>query len=141
LPAPTVTLYTLLSMSAIVAPILFFTDMSPMVQQTEGWWPILGLTLVTFLSRLTLFMGVKHLGGMQTAILGLSELIVTMLAAQLWLGERLNAIQWAGAVLLSISLVLIGLEKKSPQKRSPGGWLSWLSHPSLPSDLPWQPHE
>jgi drug/metabolite transporter (DMT)-like permease len=44
-----------------------------------------------------LFLGVKHLGGMQTAVLGLSELLVTIVVAQLWLGEQLN--MWHGSEL------------------------------------------
>ncbi len=65
-----------------------------MTQVTDSlsryWWPVLGLTLVTFLSRLTLFMGVKHLGGMQTALLGLGELLVTLVFAHWMLGESLS---------------------------------------------------
>lgn len=141
MPAPTVTLYTLLAMSAITLPVLFFGDTSGIFASSAGWWPLLGLTAVTFLSRLTLFMGVKSIGGMQTAILGLSELLVTMAFAQLWLGERLTIVQWVGAILLLASLSLIGLEKPTQAKRRPGGLLSWLSHPSLPTDFPWQPHE
>jgi len=141
MPPPTVTLYTLLAMSAITVPVLFFGDISGVFAAPEGWWPLLGLTAVTFLSRLTLFMGVKSIGGMQTAILGLSELLVTMAFAQLWLGERLTPAQWIGAILLLISLSLIGVEKPTQAKRKPGGLLSWLSHPSLPTDFPWQPHE
>jgi drug/metabolite transporter (DMT)-like permease len=141
MPPPTVTLYTLLAMSSITLPVLFFGDTSGILAAPAGWWPLLGLTAVTFLSRLTLFMGVKNIGGMQTAILGLSELLVTMAFAQIWLGERLSPAQWAGAILLLMSLSLIGLEKPTQAKRKPGGLLSWLSHPSLPTDFPWQPHE
>jgi drug/metabolite transporter (DMT)-like permease len=141
MPPPTVTLYTLLAMSAITLPVLFFGDTSKIFSAPAGWWPLLGLTAVTFLSRLTLFMGVKSIGGMQTAILGLSELLVTMVFAQFWLGERLTPIQWIGAILLLISLSLIGLEKPPQAPSRPGGLLSWLSHPSLPTDFPWQPHE
>jgi drug/metabolite transporter (DMT)-like permease len=141
MPPPTVTLYTLLAMSAITIPVLFFGDSSSVFTNSASWWPLLGLTMVTFLSRLTLFMGVKNIGGMQTAILGLSELLVTMLFAHLWLGERLSTIQWIGAILLAVSLTLIGLDKPASRKSTSGGWLSWLSHPHLPSDLPWQPHD
>jgi len=139
MPPPTVTLYTLLAMSAITVPVLFFSDTSGLFTHTESWWPVIGLTLVTFLSRLTLFMGVKNIGGMQTAVLGLSELIVTMVMAYVWLGERLSTQQWIGAVLLIVSMALVGMEKPKPIKRTPGGWLSWLSHPTLPSDLPGNP--
>lgn len=143
MPAPTVTLYTLLAMSAIVVPTFLFSPSSlgSLPGELSAWTPIIGLTVVTFFSRLMLFLGVKHLGGMQTSVLGLSELLVTIVVAQLWLREQLNLWQWIGTILLAISLLLVGIEKPPPKKKSPGGWLSWLSHPRLPSDLPWQPHE
>jgi len=141
MPPPTVTLYTLLAMSAVTLPVLFFGDVGGILTFSAGWWPLLGLTIVTFFSRLTLFMGVKNIGGMQTALLGLSELLVTMAMAHIWLGERLSTLQWIGAVLLCVSLFLVGLEKPIYKKRSTGGWLSWLSHPNLSGDIPWQPHD
>ncbi len=141
MPAPTVTVYTLLAMSAVVAPVLFFAPINVVPPNFDVWWPIMGLTLVTFLSRLTLFLGVKHIGGMQTAILGLGEVLITIVMAQVWLGETMSAWQWLGTLLLCLSLVLIGAEKPPPKKKSPGGWLSWLSHPSISSDLPWNPYE
>lgn len=141
MPPVTVTFYTLLAMSAVTLPVFFFSDTGSMFESTAGWGAIIGLTLVTFLSRLTLFLGVKNIGGMQTAILGLSELLVTMGMAHFWLGERLTTIQWIGAILLIVSMVLIGLEKPKKTKRRPGGLLSWLSPPGLPADFPWQPHD
>ena len=141
MPPVTVTLYTLLAMSATTLPVLFLVDTDAILLSPAGWWPLLGLTAVTFLSRLTLFMGVKHIGGMQTTILGLSELLITIFFAQFWLGERLTPSQWLGAMLLIVSLLLIGLEKSLPRKDKPGGILSWLSHPNLPTNFPWQPHE
>lgn len=140
MPAPTVTLYTLLAMSAVVVPAFVFsgTQLTPALQ--VAWPALTGITLVTFASRLTLFLGVKHLGGMQTAILGLGELLVTLLLSFFWLGERLSAIQWAGALLLVISLGLISLEKPTPRKGSKESWLSWLRPPGLPKDLTW-PHD
>jgi drug/metabolite transporter (DMT)-like permease len=144
IPSPTVTFYTLLAMSAVVVPTYFFSGFSDSLpQDPQFWWPVLALTLVTFLSRLTLFFGVKHLGGMQTALLGLGELIITIALSQLWLGEKLNTLQWIGGIMLGVSLILVGLEKPTPPKSGKGGWFSWLRPPiSLPhSDIPWQPGE
>ncbi len=141
MPAPTVTVYTLLAMSAVVLPTLFFAPNNVIPTEMNVWLPMIGLTLVTFLSRLTLFLGVKHIGGMQTAILGLSEVLITLIMAQVWLGETLGIWQWIGTILLCLSLVLIGAEKTPPKKSSPGGWLSWLSHPTISSEVPWNPHE
>jgi drug/metabolite transporter (DMT)-like permease len=102
------------------------------------WWPVLAMALITFASRLMLFTGIKHLGGIQTALLGLAELIVTVGLAQLWLGEHLSPMQWIGTILLMTSIVLVGLEKVVPQKRPSTGLLAWLNPPTPPTtDIPW----
>lgn len=141
MPAPTVTLYTLLAMSAIVVPTFAFSGSWKIQDMPQVWWPLIGLTLVTFFSRLTLFLGVKHIGGMQTAILGLSELLVAVGFSQVWLGERFSWMQWLGATLLAISLISVSFEKHPPKKHISGGWLRWLSAPNIPGDIPWQPHD
>lgn len=138
-PAPTVTLYTLISMSIVVIPAYFIFDMSP-IPQDVSWQPVIGLTLVTFLSRLTLFLGVKHIGGMQTALLGLGELIVTVGFGHLWLGDQLSWLQWVGVIGLTASILLVRFEKKE-LKKGPGGWLNWIRPPhKSPPDIPWGPH-
>jgi drug/metabolite transporter (DMT)-like permease len=136
MPAPTVTFYTLLSMSAVVVPVYLFSGIGDLPAGYQVWLPILGLTLVTFFSRLALFLGVKHLGGMQTALLGLSELLVAVFFAYLWLGERFSLSQWMGAILLVISLLMVIFERPAAQNNRLTGWLSWLHANNLPSDAP-----
>jgi len=140
-PAPTVTLYTLLAMSAVVIPaFLLFNPQLPV--GNASWWPVIGLTLVTFFARLALFMGVKHLGGMQTALLGLSELLVAIIFSHLWLGESLTLVQWLGVAGLATSLLLVRIDSTSPTSKShKGGWLNWIRPPNLPPDIPWGPHD
>ncbi len=140
IPAPTVTLYTLFAMSAIFLPAYLIFDRH-LPAANVPWTPVLALTLVTFASRLTLFLGVKHIGGMQTALLGLSELIVSILVSHLYLHDSLEPIQWGGATLLGLSLILIGLDKFKPEeRRPPTGMLSWLRPPEVPPEIPWGPH-
>ncbi|HEX9028095.1 MAG TPA: DMT family transporter [Anaerolineales bacterium] len=139
MPAPTVTLYTLLAMGAVVG-LAYLLSGSPLTQPAptispQAWQAVLALTLVTFLSRLTLFVGVKNLGGLQTAMLGLSEMLVTVLVSHLWLGERFSPQQWLGAALLVAGLGLVGLEKAPLKKQAAGGWLSWLRPPGIPANL------
>ncbi len=157
MPAPTVTLYTLLAMSAVTVPVFLFSGPLSLSGAQPGGggplsqvlmdgiarfgWPMLGLTLVTFFSRLMLFAGVKHLGGMQTALLGLGELLVTVIFAYLILGEHFTPLQWSGAVLLAVSLGLVALEKPTPRPRGAGGgFLSWMGSSHLTSEG-WQPHD
>jgi drug/metabolite transporter (DMT)-like permease len=133
IPAPTVTLYTLIAMSLVVFPTFLLFDRN--FPTNPIWWPVIGLTVVTFLSRLLLFLGVKHLGGLQTALLGLLELLVTIGLSILWLRETLTPTQWIGAGILIISTLLVYFEKTPANKRPHrGGWLSWLTPPGIPPD-------
>ncbi len=134
-PAPTVTLFTLGAMSAVVTPAYLLARTHPMPLAPDAVSPVLALALVTFLSRLTLFLGVKHIGGVQTALIGLAEILVTVALAHWWLHEHLTLAQWVGALLLMISLFLKGFERAQPPRRPRGGWLSWIRPPGLPRDL------
>jgi drug/metabolite transporter (DMT)-like permease len=135
-PPPTVTFYTLLSMGlTVLVAFLLFDPRLPVLNLS--WGPIIGMALVTFFSRILLFTGVKHLGGLQTSLIGLAELMVTVFLAQIWLGEKLSVLQWTGAVLLAISIVMVGFDKHEPAKRHTTSWLSWLNSPGInPGDLP-----
>lgn len=137
-PAQTVTLYTLVAMACTVDMGFIITGWSVPRFTVISWWPVLAMALITFLSRLTLFVGIKNLGGLQTALLGLAELLVTVGLSQLWLGEHLSTLQWVGAAILSINLVLVGRDKIPPQKYSKTGLLAWLNPPKIsPTDIPW----
>ncbi|PWH12642.1 MAG: hypothetical protein DDG60_12065 [Anaerolineae bacterium] len=134
IPAPTVTLYTLLSMSAVTIPFYLIFDRTPPRPGGE-WTPVLLLTLVTFASRFTLFLGIKNIGGLQAALLGLGELFITFLLGYYILQETLTTLQIIGAVILAISMLLVALEKQDPTRRHPkGGWLAWLHPPEI---KPW----
>ncbi len=133
-PAPTVTVYTLLAMSCIVVPAYFLFDRS-WPAASPPWAPVLALTAVTFISRLLLFLGVKHIGGMQTALLGLGELLVAIIFSHLLLGESLTALQWFGTIGLGISLLLVRFEKPPDHPIHTHGLLSWLQPPDFPADF------
>jgi drug/metabolite transporter (DMT)-like permease len=141
MPAPTVTFYTLFSMSLVVVPVslLSFPIWHPTIlMPLKSWAPVISLTLVTFLSRLTLFIGVKRIGGLQTALLGVSEVLVTLFCAFIWLGESFNEKQWIGACILIISLLLSSLDKSPPKHRGKGGWLSWINPHRPAPEMNWR---
>jgi drug/metabolite transporter (DMT)-like permease len=133
-PAPTVTLYTLIAMSIIVIPAYFIFDRSWPVG-TVPWTPVLALTVVTFFSRLLLSLGVKHIGGMQTALLGLGELLVAIVFSHLLLGESFTQLQWLGTAGLGISLLLVWFERPASHPVHTRGLLSWLQPPDFPTDF------
>jgi drug/metabolite transporter (DMT)-like permease len=141
-PAPTVALYTLSAM-AITVTLGYFAAGAPALPRTGvAWQPILMLTAVTLLSRLFLFSGLKRLGGVQTALIGLSELLVTVLAALILLGEKLTAIQWLGAAILAASVLLVVREKDLGARPYPRPWAPFLRfglRPTPPAPRPAEP--
>jgi drug/metabolite transporter (DMT)-like permease len=129
-PAQSVTAYTLLAMTAIVVPASL--ALTPPLQSipSQAMAPLAALTAATFFSRLALFSGVKRVGGMQTSLLGLAELLVALTLASCWLHERLTAHQWIGAALLVLALVVAGKAPPAPRPRRGQGWLHWLTPPT-----------
>jgi drug/metabolite transporter (DMT)-like permease len=125
-PPPTVTLYTLLAMSAVVLPASALLDPAPLPRLAR-WTPIILLAALMFVSRLLLFLGVKRIGGLQTSLLGLSELLVTIALGHGLLGEHLTPMQWSSAGLVSLSLILVAREGTGSQRGARTGWLSWIS--------------
>ena len=139
-PAPTVTLYTLFAMSGTVC--LAFLIFSPHLPPSgTSYWPLIAMAIATVVSRLTLFMGVKNLGSLQTALLGFSEQFVTVILAITFLQEKLSLLQWIGASLIGLSLLLVAFDKESDTSnaRRKSGLLSWLDPQSTISmQFPWK---
>lgn len=104
-PSPTVTLYTLVAMSAVVVPSLLLGG-GLKAAPDAALLPVLGLTAVTLFSRLTLFAGVKSIGGLETALLGLLQLVVALVLAAAVLHESLTGLQILGAGLLALALLI-----------------------------------
>ncbi len=108
MPAPTVALYVLTSMTAVVCVAYVLHGPAPI--PLTGVPPTLMLAGITVLSRLLMFLGVKQLGSIQTALLGVTEILVTVVLSIFVLGEQLVGRQWIGAVILITSLLLIIFE-------------------------------
>jgi len=111
LDSRTVTLYTLSAMAAAVTIARLAAGMPWNPISLQGWTAVLLLALIpTALARLLVFTGLRQLGGVQTSLLGVAELLVTLLLAYLLLGERLSLWQWIGGGLLVASVLLISHE-------------------------------
>jgi len=107
----TVTLYALTAMALAVTVARLASGQSWEPISSQGWTAILLLALVpTALARLMVFTGLRLLGGVQASLLGVAELLVSLLLAFLILGERLTLVQWLGAATMVFSLVLLGRE-------------------------------
>src|SRR5262245_13546086 len=130
-PAPTVALYTLTAMAVTVVVGYVVAGAPALPPNTVAWQAVVLLTIVTVISRVSLFLGLKRLGGVQTALIGLSELLVTVLSAFVLLGEQLTAWQWLGAVLLAVSVLLVAREKRLGTLPTPRPWTPLLAGSGL----------
>ena len=133
-PPRSVALHVVTTMAAVVgvARLLPGTPLESI--STAGWEAMVGLGVVTALSRLFMFMGLGRLGGIQTALLGLSELFVTLLMAFLLLGERLTLWQWVGGGLLIMAGLFV--MKDSRADFTSDEWMTALEEEAKPKPPP-----
>lgn len=104
-------LYILTTMACVVG-VARMTQTQPVEPITiTGWQVILALGLTTALSRLAMFSALKSLGGIETSLASLLELVVSLVLAFLILGERLTPVQWVGGGLLGVSLILMARDR------------------------------
>jgi drug/metabolite transporter (DMT)-like permease len=115
IPAATMTLYAITAMALVVNVAWLFVTPELVEATSAGWRAVILMGVFTALSRLTLFIGVKHLGSIQAALLGVLEVIVTIVIAIILLNERLEPLQWLGAFVVLISVYLIRYEKGVPR--------------------------
>ncbi len=101
-PSQSGALYILTGMAATVflARVVAGDPISGREISVAGWRAIGALGMTTALSRLAMFFSIEKLGGVQTAILSLIELAISLTLAFIFLGDRLLWYQWVGAVLL-----------------------------------------
>jgi drug/metabolite transporter (DMT)-like permease len=136
-PPRSVALYVLTTMSIVVA---FARAVQPAPVEpitAAGWQAVIGLGIVTALSRVFMFIGLVRLGGIQTALLGLSELFVTLLVAFLLLGERLTLLQWMGGLLLIVSGLLV--QRDSRPDLTSEEWMTSLEEEAMRSQRSVEP--
>lgn len=110
MPAPTMALYALtwMALTVLLARVAYgaFLPLTTAPAIPEGWFYVAGLTAVTALSRVTLFSGVRNIGSVQTILLNVGEIAVTLVAAGLWLHELMTPVQWVGVGVLIGSVFL-----------------------------------
>lgn len=115
IPAQTMTLYAITAMALVVNVAWLFVTPELHEATAAGWQAVILMGIFTALSRLTLFIGVKHLGSIQAGLLGVLEVVVTIIIAITLLKESLELLQWVGAFVVLFSVYLIRYEKGVPR--------------------------
>ena len=122
MPSQTAALYILTTMGVVVSVVWLTVGTPPSAAVLSNALPyIVLLGITTALSRLAIFASVKFLGSMQTAVLGITEIGVSLVLASLVLGDTLTLGQWAGVALLFGSILLIRGSDMMPQSTNFGG--------------------
>ena len=74
----------------------------------NAWVPVIGLAVVCSILPMILFLrGLQKLKSAEVSILSTAEPVTAIIAAAVLLGERLSAVQIAGAVVVIVSLLAI----------------------------------
>ena len=77
-------------------------DLSP-----SGWMVILVTGLVsTFVARLAMFAAISRIGSGQVALMGPPQVLMSVVWTQIFLDERLSALQIIGGLLILASAIL-----------------------------------
>lgn len=103
----TVMSYIVLSMALTITAFWLLARPAWQPVTWPAWLCVGAMALIsTYVARLTLFAGVKQLGGGQVALLAPVETLLTVIWSVLFLGDRLTMPQAAGGALVLISAVL-----------------------------------
>jgi len=110
-PSRTGALYILTAMACVVGLARGLQGQPVEPIATTGWSAILALGVTTALSRLAMFSALRRVGGIETSLGSLLEILVSLMLAFLMLGERLTLVQWTGGVLLVGSMMLMARDR------------------------------
>ncbi len=85
----------------------------------EQWALIGGVALVaTVLPIVTLFAAIRRIGAARASLVSSFEIVPTVVAGALLLGDKLHWVQWMGAVFIVVAVVLIQRESRESQNWS-----------------------
>ena len=110
--------------ACVLAALLLQAPLAPLRQPGAPWFALLGLGLLLPTIFLALGASVRHAGIVRSDTAQRLSLLLSLLAAFLLFGERLDAIKALGCVLGL--LALLGMVWRSGQGRGEGGAASWL---------------
>jgi drug/metabolite transporter (DMT)-like permease len=106
-PPQTVALYTVTTIAVFMIGIWSFQPHSWQALSPSGWAVILVTGLVsTFVARLAMFAAIHRIGSGQVALMGPLEVLLGVAWTQIFLDERLSALQIIGGLFILISATL-----------------------------------
>jgi drug/metabolite transporter (DMT)-like permease len=117
MPSQTAALYIVTTMAVVVSAVWAGIGMplGPGVFEL-AFLPLLLLGISTAGSRLAMFASVRAFGTLRTAIVAALEIVVALVLAFIFLGDRLTPVQTLGSALLIASLLLVRVQDLKPRR-------------------------
>jgi drug/metabolite transporter (DMT)-like permease len=113
---PLISAYSLTGTALLVLPAVVVAGLQ-VPDSMRTWLLFLGMgSLGTTVPIFGLTMGITKLGASRAAIVGTLEPAVVILLAYGFLGERLLPVQWAGAILIIISILILEVRLRPRRK-------------------------
>ena len=100
---------TVVMLSAVtVYGVIALIERPAFPQSATTWAAVIAIAVVsTAIAMVTLFIGIRHLGAADAATLSTLEPLVTAILAAAFLGERLDAVQWAGGLIILAAVIAL----------------------------------
>jgi len=113
LSAWTVLTYALFAGAVYLTPFQNPADFAPLVDQPAAWLPLLGLTLGPTIGALALYSaGLRVLPASNASIVATVEPVAAGALSFLFLGERLEFLQWIGGALVIGAAIWLSVGKR-----------------------------
>ena len=94
--------------AAAVYGVIALIERPAFPQSATTWAAVIAIAVVsTAIAMVTLFIGIRHLGAADAATLSTLEPLVTAILAAAFLGERLDAVQWAGGLIILAAVIAL----------------------------------
>ncbi|NDJ52525.1 MAG: DMT family transporter [Chloroflexi bacterium] len=99
----------------VLIPLLLFRGVG-IPSSFAGWWPVMGLGVVsTMLALMMMLVAVSLLGASRAAVMSTLELVFSLAFAALLLGEHIGPTQLIGGGLIFVSVILLQLPRREAQ--------------------------
>ena len=94
--------------AAAVYGVIALIERPAFPQSATTWAAVIAIAVVsTAIAMVTLFIGIRHLGAADAATLSTLEPLLTAILAAAFLGERLDAVQWAGGLIILAAVIAL----------------------------------
>ncbi len=103
-----VTLYLVATAAITMAIIALLRGEFLLPETTTGWWAFAGTNILFAAAMIGFFVGISMIGPVKTTLFSYLEPLVTIAAAFLLLGQRLDALQMLGALVVILALLYAG---------------------------------